>query len=56
MDIVMKQTVTDSLNGGRTTQEFLKGSAYQLPDEIGQLWIGRDWAVAAAKPASKRKE
>lgn len=62
MDIVMLQTVpNESTNGGRTTQTFLKGATYPVPDEIGQLWIGRGWATAtktsAAAPAARtRKE
>lgn len=51
MQIVMLQTITDSLNGGRTTQTFLKSVTYDLPNNIGQLWIGRGWARAAAAPA-----
>lgn len=47
MDIVMRQTMTESINGGRTTQEFVKGGTYTLPDDVGQLWIGRGWAIAA---------
>ena len=46
MHIVMAQTITESLNEGRTKQEFLKGAAYEVPDPIGQLWIGRGWATA----------
>lgn len=56
MDIVMKQTMTESINGGRTTQEYVKGSIYHVPDEVGQVWISRGWAEAASKAAAKRKE
>ena len=61
MHILMTQTITESLNGGRTKQEFLKGGAYAVPDEIGQLWIGRGWATAARGqappvPPAKGKE
>lgn len=48
MHIVMAQTITDSINEGRTRQEFFKGAPYQVPDEVGQLWIGRGWATAAS--------
>lgn len=48
MDIVMLRTIPgESINAGRTTQTFLKGATYSVPDEIGQLWIGRGWAEAA---------
>lgn len=64
MDIVMLQTISgESINAGRTTQEFLKGATYPVPDEIGRLWIGRGWAqattAAAAAPVARtstRKE
>jgi hypothetical protein len=58
MDILMQQTMKESINGGRTTQEFVKGLPYQVPDDIGQLWVGRGWAVAAAgaKTTQKRKD
>ena len=56
MDIMMRQTLTESINGGRTTQSFVAGGRYLVPDHIGQLWIGRGWAVsapvAATTPAS----
>lgn len=50
MDIVMQQTIHESINGGRTTQAFAKGETYPVPDDIGQLWIGRGWAMAKAAP------
>lgn len=50
MDIVMLQTVPgESINGGRTTQAFLTGATYPVPEAIGQLWIGRGWASAAPR-------
>jgi len=64
MEIVMTQTIQDSINGSRTQQQFLKGASYQVPDSVGQLWIGRGWATAAtlgergsapAPPAMKGK-
>lgn len=51
MDIVMQQTINESINSGRTKQEFAKGASYPVPDDIGQLWIGRGWAMAKAAPA-----
>lgn len=64
MNIVMLQAIPgESINAGRTTQDFLKGATYSVPDEIGQLWIGRGWAqartAAAAAPVARtstRKE
>lgn len=62
MNIVMLQTIPgESINNGRTTQTFVKDATYPVPDEIGQLWIGRGWATAtktsAAAPAARtRKE
>lgn len=48
MEIVMLQTMPgESINGGRTTQAFVQGRTYPVPDPIGQLWIGRGWATAA---------
>lgn len=48
MEIVMQHTMRESVNGGRTVQEFVKGSGYSVPDDIGQLWVGHGWALAAA--------
>ena len=48
MTIIMQQTIRDSINGGVTTQTFAKDGRYDVPDPIGQLWIGRGWASAAA--------
>ncbi|MCS6302375.1 MAG: hypothetical protein H8K07_01715 [Nitrospira sp.] len=44
MTILMTQTIHESLTGGRTTQEFVKGARYDVPQPIGQLWIARGWA------------
>lgn len=48
MDVLMMKTINESINEGRTAQEFVKGLPYQIPDEIGPVWIERGWAVAAA--------
>ena len=48
MDIVMLQDANESINGGATKQDFLKDRRYTVPDPIGQAWIGRGWARAAA--------
>ncbi len=49
MDIIMLQTIPDeTINGGATRQDFIQGACYPVPDAIGQLWIGRGWARAAA--------
>jgi len=53
MNILMRQTLTESINGGRTTQAFVKGSTYPVPDDVGQLWIGRGWATAASAAAGE---
>lgn len=50
----MTQTLTESLNGGRTTQVFVAGGRYLVPDHLGQLWIGRGWATAG--PAHEKSE
>jgi hypothetical protein len=46
----MLQTITESLNGERTTQTFCQGATYPVPDQVGQLWIARGWAEAAQPP------
>ena len=56
MDVIMRQTLTESINGGRTTQSFVAGGRYQVPDRVGQIWVGRGWAEASVKPTAKRKE
>ena len=48
MDVIMLQTIRESINEGRTAQEFVKDLPYQVPDAVGQLWIARGLAVAAA--------
>lgn len=54
MDVIMKQTLTESINGGRTTQSFVAGGRYLVPDHIGQIWVGRGWATAV--PARETSE
>lgn len=48
MDVIMRQTLTESINGGRTTQAFVAGGRYLVPDHIGQIWVGHGWATAAS--------
>ncbi len=52
MTLVMTQTITESVNGGRTAQEFLKDGTYLVAADIGQRWIGRGWARRTADPAT----
>jgi len=52
----MLQTVNESINEGRTKQDFIAGARYDVPLAVGQLWIGRGWArsaTAAPKAADR---
>jgi hypothetical protein len=53
--VLMQETVTDTVNDGRTRQSFEKGRLYSLPGPLAQQWIGRGWALAArtTEPAEK---
>jgi hypothetical protein len=55
--VLMRETVTESLNDGRTRQTFDKGRLYRLPGPLAQQWIGRGWALAArtTEPAEKEE-
>lgn len=55
MTIIMNETHHESLNDGRTTQEFLKGARYDVPAAIGQSWIARGWAHAVTEPPQPKR-
>lgn len=54
--VLMQETVTESLNDGRTRQTFDKGRLYSLPGPLAQRWIGRGWALAARTMETAEKE
>jgi len=54
--VLMQETVTESVNDGRTRQPFEKGRLYSLPGPLAQQWIGRGWALAARTMEPAQKE
>lgn len=56
MDVRMTTTIIDSLNSGRTQQEFLTGQRYDVPSAIARRWIELGGAVAVSPAATKGKE
>lgn len=54
--VLMQETVTESVNDGRTRQQFERGRLYSLPSPLAQQWIGRGWALAARTMEPAKKE
>lgn len=55
MMIFMIKTIHESVNGGRTAQEFLKDQRYEIPNATAKRWIAQHWAEPAV-PAKPEKE
>lgn len=53
MLVLMQRDQRDSVNGGRTQQDFLAGQVYDVPAEVAKRWLSEQLAKEPALPAPR---